>query len=345
MSKGELKGVMIGAGYFAGFQAEAWSRIAGVQMVAVCDTVPGRAEEFAARWNIPRAYQDAETMLKVERPHFVDITTRPDSHRELTLLAAWSGAHVICQKPMAPTWEDCLAMVKACAQSNIRLIIHENWRWQPWFREIKRLLDQGAFGRPFHLGFRMRTGDGRGPQPYKTQSYFQQMERFLVYEVAVHFLDTFRYLAGEIATVFCQIDRINPVIKGEDYALIQVGFASGAHGLVNANRISGPSPTDIALGMFSLEGERAMIRLTPDGRLWFTEHGKTEALHDYQHGVSGYKGDSVKSAQEHFVSCLRSGAPSESDGESYLKTVAAVFACYRSVETGLNISLSTSAPG
>ena len=339
MPKGELKGVMIGAGYFAGFQAEAWSRIAGARIEAVCDTVPGRAREFASRWKIPRAYEDSDTMLKVERPGFVDITTRPDSHLALTHLAAQAGAHVICQKPMAPAWEDCLAMVKACELSQVRLILHENWRWQPWFREVKRLLDQGVFGRLFHVGFRMRAGDGRGQQPYQTQPYFQQMERFIVYEMAVHFLDTFRYLAGEMTTVFCQTQRINPVIRGEDCALIHIGFASGAHGLVDANRISGPTPTDVAMGMFTLEGEKAMIRLTPDGRLWLTEYGKSEMLHDYQFGMGGYKGDSVKIAQEHYLACLRSGQRCETEGADYLRTVAAVFACYRSTETGQAVAI------
>jgi predicted dehydrogenase len=136
--KGEpLKGAMIGAGYFAQFQAEAWRRIEDARIVAVADSAPGRAEEFAEHWGIARAYSDAAEMLEREQPDFVDIVTRPDSHLELVKLATSHGAHVICQKPMAPTWEQCQAMVSACAEAKVRLFIHENWRWQPWYREIK----------------------------------------------------------------------------------------------------------------------------------------------------------------------------------------------------------------
>src|SRR5262249_28619221 len=133
---------MIGAGRFARSQAEAWRRVEGARIAAVADADPGRAEEFSERFGIARAYQDAAEMLERERPDFVDVVTRPDSHLEIVGLAARCGADVICQKPMAPGWEDCVAMVNVCAGANVRLLIHENWRWQPWYREIKRLLDQ-----------------------------------------------------------------------------------------------------------------------------------------------------------------------------------------------------------
>jgi D-apiose dehydrogenase len=99
-----LRGVMIGAGYFAGFQAEAWRRVEGAHLVAVADPQPERAEAFARQWDIPVVYTDPAEMLAVERPDFADIVTRPETHPELTALAAAHDAHVICQKPMAPTW-------------------------------------------------------------------------------------------------------------------------------------------------------------------------------------------------------------------------------------------------
>jgi predicted dehydrogenase len=336
----ELKGVMIGAGYFAGFQAEGWSRIPGARISAVADPLPGRAAEFAARWQIPRAYLDVREMLEKEKPDFADIATRPESHLELVTLASVNGAHVICQKPMAPTWEESVVMVNVCKSANIRLLMHENWRWQPWYREIKRLLERGVFGELFHIAFRMRTGDGRGSEPYTVQPYFRQMPRFLIYEVYVHFLDTFRYLAGEIDTVYCQTNRINPLIAGEDYALSQLTFDNGCHGLIDGNRVSGRVPVDVTLGTFHLEGDKAAIRLSPDGRLWLTEYGKDESLHEFPTTDRGYKGDSVRATQEHLIHCLASGERSEIEGEEYLKSVAAVFACYRSAQTGRTVSPS-----
>ena len=329
----ELAGALIGAGYFAQFHADGWNRAGGVRLQAVADPDAERREEFAARWGIAAQYASAAEMLERERPDFVDIATRPDSHVELTRLAAGHGVHVVCQKPMAPTLEECREMVAVCRQAGVRLIVHENWRWQPWYREIRRLCDAGLLGSVFHLGLRMRSGDGRGPEPYTVQPYFREMPRLLIYETLVHFLDTFRYLAGDISSVMCETARLNPAIRGEDYAVIQVRFASGARGLIDANRISGDVPPPIAFGEFHVEGSRAALDMTPDGDLWLTEYGSAAMPCAYDKPSSGYKGDSVYALQQHFADCLRSGHPAESEGEDYLKTVAAVEACYRSAES------------
>jgi predicted dehydrogenase len=338
-----LKGVMIGAGRFARFQAEAWRRVEGAQIVAVADAAPGRAEEFSERFGIPRAYRDAAEMLERERPDFVDIVTRPDSHLELVRLAARCGAGVICQKPMAPSWEECEAMVNVCADANVRLLIHENWRWQPWYREVKGLLDEGAVGRPFHASFMMRNSDGRGAEPYAAQPYFREMERLLVYEMVVHFIDAFRFLLGEFRGVFCRMRRVNTALKGEDYALINLDFENGASGLIDANRFSGPARREPISEELIVEGDRGKIRLARDCRIWLDEYGDAESLHDYSFPAEGYRGDSVRAAQRHFISCLRTGERCESEGEDYLKTVAAVFACYDSAESGRAVTISSPA--
>ena len=331
---------MIGAGFFARFQAEAWKRIAGVEVMAVADPFAGRAKAFAAEFGIPRSYTDAEAMLRSEHAAFADIVTRPDSHRELCALAARHCRTVICQKPMAPTLADCQAMVEDCARQGVRLLIHENWRWQPWYRYAKQLTTQGRLGRVFHLGFRMRTGDGRGATPYLVQPYFRQMPRLLLYETVVHFLDTFRFLGGDLESVFCQTNRINSMIQGEDYALVQVSFSNGGKGVIDANRISGASPPELAFGELRIEGEHAMIRIAPDGSLWVADYGEPEILWPMQVPPEGYKGDSVRGLQQHFAACLLSGEAAESEGADYLKTVRAVEACYRSAETGLPVRIA-----
>lgn len=340
MSRPPTRGVLVGAGYFARFQAEAWGRIPAAEIVAVADPVPGKARAFATEFGIPRAYESAAEALDRERPDFADVATRPESHPELTREAARLGAHVVCQKPMAPTWDECVGMVEACEAAGVRLLMHENWRWQPWYREARRLLDAGALGRVFQFTFRWRTGDGRGPDPYTVQPYFRAMPRLLVYETLVHLLDTARFLGGEIAGVFCANRRVNPAIAGEDQSLIVLTFTSGVPGLIDANRISGPVPAPVAMNDLTVEGDRGVLRLSPDGRLWLTEHGHAEREHTFPTTGEGYKGDSVRATQEHLIECLRSGRPSESDGRDYLNTVRAVFACYRSAETGQAVALT-----
>src|SRR5436190_16485024 len=152
--------VMIGAGYFARFQAEAWKRLAAANCAAVVDAVPGKAREFANEFGIASGYESLDAAFEREKPDFVDIATRPEAHLPLTRAAAARGVHVICQKPMAPTWDESVAMVEACEAAGVRLLMHENWRWQPWYREVKRMIETGRLGRPFQFSFFWRTGDG-----------------------------------------------------------------------------------------------------------------------------------------------------------------------------------------
>jgi predicted dehydrogenase len=128
--------------------------------------------------------------------------------------------------------------------------------------------------------------------------------------------------------------RINPVIAGEDCAAIELRFANGARGIIDANRISGPAVPGVAFGELSVEGERGAVRMSPDGTLSISEYRGAERPHSFTAPAEGYKGDSVKAMQEHFVECLRTGRPAETEGRAYLRTVAVVEACYRSAHSG-----------
>ncbi len=330
----QLRGVMIGAGFFAKHHAEAWNRIASARITAVADLDYGKAENFAAEYLIPEAYDDAGKMLEAERPDFVDIVTPLATHPNLVKLAAEHRANVICQKPIATSWNECLALVEACNRAGVRLLVHENWRWQPWYREIKRLLDRGRFGEVFQMGFRLRSGDGRGAEPYADQPYLRKADRFLVQDTLIHLLDTFRFLAGEIDWVFCVTRTVNERIRGEDSAVIVARFAGNRQGLIDANRISGPVHASKTFGTFYLEGDTAAARINPDGDIWITDYGKEETKHSFVKPETGYRGDSVLAMQEHAISCLLNGKKAESEASEYLLATSAVFACYESARTG-----------
>ncbi len=122
-------------------------------------------------------------------------------------LAHARGIPTICQKPVTPSWAESVALAAAADQSGVLCVIHENFRCQPWYREAKRLLAAGALGALHGVAFRLRPGDGQGPQAYlDRQPYFQQMPRlFLVEGPAIHWIDTFRFLLGEVDAVTARL--------------------------------------------------------------------------------------------------------------------------------------------
>src|SRR6266571_1866452 len=124
-----LRGALIGCGFVAQHHLAAWRQSADARLVAVCDVRADRREW--ARQFVPdaRLVADAANLFNEGPLDFVEICTRPDSHRSLVELAARHGAHVLCQKPAAETRTDLLAMIAACDRAGVRLMIHENWRF------------------------------------------------------------------------------------------------------------------------------------------------------------------------------------------------------------------------
>ncbi len=333
----QVRGLAIGAGYFSQFHYDAWARIPEVELTAVCDLDPAKALAVCQRYGIPRQYTDPKEAIERERPDFVDIITPPATHLELVKLAAGQGgAAVICQKALAPTFEEARQIVSTAEAAGMRFMVHENFRFQPWHREIKRLLDTGAIGGTLHsLTFRSRPGDGWGPNAYLArQPYFRDMPRFLVFETGVHFIDTFRFLAGEVHRVFALLRKLNPVIAGEDTGLLVFEFANGAVGLWDANRYNESTAEDprYTFGEFLVEAEGGSIRLANDGTITLQPLGEPERIHKYVHNRQGFGGDCVYATQRHFIDRLNDGQPFETSGAEYLKTLAVQEAFYESAQ-------------
>jgi predicted dehydrogenase len=336
-----LRGAAIGAGYFAQFHYEAWSRMAGVDLVAVCDVDRSKAQHMADRYGISEVYEQAADMLDAIRPDFVDIITRPDSHLALVRLAAERKIDVICQKPLAPTWEEAVEIVDLAEQAKIRLMVHENFRFQPWHRELKKLIDQGSIGEHVHtIGCRTRTGDGWPADAYLSrQPYFATMPQLLIYETGVHFVDTYRYLVGEIDGVFASLRKLNPAIAGEDTGLVVFEFADGARGFWDASRFNESNASDprYTFGEFLVEGDGGSLRVYADGRLTIQPLGRPE--HDllYSHSHRNFGSDCVYATQQHFVNSLRADQAFETDGRQYLRTLRVQQAIYESAASGLPV--------
>ncbi len=332
-----FKAVAIGAGYFSGFQYEAWNRIPEVRVAAISNRTESKARRKMEEYGIPRFYADWREMIDRERPDFVDIITPPETHSEISEHAASRGVAIVCQKPLAPTYEQSARIVACARRAGVRFMVHENFRWQPWYRMIKRYLDRGVIGDATHLYFRMRTGDGWGKEAYLArQPFFREYPRLLVYETAVHFIDSFRYLLGEISEVYAKLRRLNPVIRGEDAGQILFTFKSGATAILDANRFNEPEIDNprYTFGELRIDAMRGHLAMEADSVIRYKPLGKPLAYVEYAREDRGFAGDCVYKLQRHFVDCMISGKEFESHGQDYLRTLAVVDAVYASAASG-----------
>ena len=320
----KLRVAGVGGGYFAQFHYEAWKRIEEIDLVGVCDLDPEKAKQTALTHNIPEVCSGFDRLCKKTKPDLVDIITPPNSHQKLIETAFQHRIPVICQKPLAPNLKTAKEMVTLAEKNEMFFAVHENFRFQPWFQEIKKVLENQLLGKIYSLSFRLRPGDGQGVDAYlKRQPYFQKMENFLVHETGIHFIDTFRFLLGEIKGVYADLRKLNPNISGEDTGTIIFDFFSGERALFDANRlVDHPAEnTRLTMGEMMIEGSDSVLRLDGFGRIFIRVHHQDEIQHQYNWFNRGFAGDSVFALQNHLIESLLAGKETPMSAKNYLRNI------------------------
>ncbi len=132
----QLRVGLAGAGFVSGFHLAAWRRVANASVVAICDPNIERAWQQAAKFDVPAAYATIEEMLLHEAPDALDIATPRETHTDLVRKAYAARTPTLCQKPLAPSLAEALALA-ANIGPGFRLMVHENWRFRPHYRRIQ----------------------------------------------------------------------------------------------------------------------------------------------------------------------------------------------------------------
>jgi predicted dehydrogenase len=291
---------------------------------------------------VPRVYGDAEELMRNEELDFVDIITEVPAHAPLVQLAAKYKIPVICQKPMAGDYATCQAMVQACREAGVPFMIHENFRWQTPMRALKAVLDAGTIGHPFRARIQFIHGL---PAIFENQPFLKELEKFAFTDVGSHLFDLARFFFGEPHSIYAQIYRTRPDIKGEDVAsaLLRIGDLICTCDISYSSTIERQCFPET---LIFVEGTQGSIELAPDLWLRVTTAEGTKAE---RHGPPTYAWADPRYAVVHasIVPCnanllhaIRTRTPAETSGEDNLKTMRLVYSAYESVARNQVIHLA-----
>jgi D-apiose dehydrogenase len=318
---------LAGAGWVSAHHLTAWKRVRDAAVVAVCDPDSARAHARAAEFAIPAVYTDAAAMLHDERLDVLDVSAPVDAHVALVLQAAERGLDVLCQKPLAPSLAEAERLV-ADTHGRIRLMVHENWRFRPPYRQVAAWQADGLVGEILQCRLSARSSgllspDGATtPESLVRQPFLATLPRLIVAELLIHHLDVVRWLVGPLTVTAAQLGRNSNQVVGEDAATILLRGPAGASVVVDGNMsASGYPPTGVDL--LELIGAGASVFF--DGLELTLAREETQTLRydptdAYEAAFTG--------AISHFVGCIRSGAPFETDGVDNLETLKLVDATY-----------------
>ncbi len=334
-----LRGITVGCGIFGKIHLEGWRRIEDARIVAVVDKDEGAALAAANRLGAA-AYTSVARAIEEMSPDFVDVVTRPESYLEIVETVAAKGCHVLCQKPIAPTWDESLQLVEACKRHGVRLMICENWRWQPWYRAIKMLVEAGAIGQVSTITLMRHNSLALSTPPFPNEPHLVDIKPMLLILSVIHLIDVAAFLGGRIEEVTCDMRRLSGATKGEDNVYLHLRLGDGAWSIIYSTRCSEPDVADPVCDYARIEGKKGFVRLDPDGTITVKPLGRPAFQHDYAIPEIGYRGDSARMVLQHFVGCLSSNEPFETEGDDYLNQVmSAVFAGYESAETRKSVAL------
>jgi predicted dehydrogenase len=330
----ELRGGLIGCGFFSINHLHAWRDVQGASIAALCDRDAARLAIAGDQFGIAPRYADAAEMLAKERLDFVDIATTVPSHRPLVEMAARHGVGVICQKPFAPSMQDASAMVTACEAAGVPLMVHENFRWQSAIQALGAVVRNGEIGRPFWGRISFRSAF----DVFSGQPYLAAGERFIIEDLGIHILDIARFLFGDVATATARTLRVNPAIRGEDVATILLDHRNGVTSVVDCSYATRLAVEPFPETLVEVDGSAGSIRLGQGYQLVVTN---TDGAHHRDlsppllpwasrpwHNIQ----ESVQAIQQHWVDCLRTGREPATSGRDNLKTLALVEAAYQSAK-------------
>ncbi|MFD1145122.1 Gfo/Idh/MocA family protein [Larkinella insperata] len=335
----KLKFAILGTGFWANYQIPAWFALDGVELIALYNRTGTKAEAFARQYNVPNVYDNVDLLLDRHAGEldFVDIITDVDTHALFVEKAARRGLHVICQKPMGPSLETARRMVETCQSAGVEFYIHENFRWQTPLRHLKTVLDSGVIGQPF----KARVSFCSGFPVFENQPFLAELEQFILTDIGSHILDVSRFLFGEAASLYCQTQRVNPTIKGEDVANVLMKMRSGLTCYAEMSYASILEREVFPQTLVSVEGSKGSVVLAPDYTIQVTTRradGQRETRYltatppDYPWADPAYAlvHSSIVDCNRNLLEALQGQQPAETTGTDNFETIRLVYAAYDS---------------
>src|SRR5881296_1433561 len=233
-------GLGFGRAHIPAFQAN------GCRVVAVCQRDVAGAKVVADRYGVPHVFERWEEMLERAKPELVVIATPPHLHRAIAVRALASGAHVLCEKPLAMTRAEAAAMMDAARRAGRVGMTCFNWRFAAAMQELHSRVTEGALGRVFHLALRWlgsRWADEKAAATWRMDR--AQAGHGAMGDMGVHLVDLVRWTFGEFTRVTAHAGiaypsrsapGVNRPPDAEDYCTVLGELASGAQVTLTASR-------------------------------------------------------------------------------------------------------------
>lgn len=342
MSK--LKVGVIGCGSIAKYRhLPEYAANKHVEIVAVCDIVEDRVQEFAETYNA-KAYTNYEELLADDSIDVISVCLPNYLHAPVSIAASKAGKHVLVEKPMATSREEAEAMIEAAKESGKKLMVGHNQRFVSSHQKAKEIIASGEIGKVYSF----RTAFGHpGPEGWSVDGrdswFFNKEEAFIgaMGDLGVHKTDLMRYILGE---EFVEVGSFVETNAKEDTdiddnAVCILKSESGIVGTLAASWAYTAGQDNSTV----IYGEKAIIRLEDDPNYSLIVQYTNGEVVKYELGAiqtNDEGGQHTSHVIDSFVSSIVNDTEVEVSGEEGMKSLQVVLSALESNENKTIVSIS-----
>ena len=305
-----------------------------------------RAEELAQKYG-GKAYPAYEALLANPDIDAVSVCAANHAHAEISIAALKAGKHVLCEKPMAISLEECEAMVAAARESGKYLMIGQNQRLAKAHVKARELIAQGAIGKV--LTFRTIFGHG-GPEtwsidPGKNVWFFDKTRAAMgaMADLGIHKTDMIQYVLGSkivktqaVLTTLDKRDAAGDLIGVDDNAICIYQMENGVIGTMTASWTYYAAEDNTTV----IYGTKGELRLYDDPKYSVQQINADGTRIDYQiDQIQTNDNQTASGVIDLFIQSLVENTPPEISGEDVLHAMKAVFASIESSAKGCAVEV------
>ena len=338
MSKDKVRIAMLGTGFIAEFRAQVYARMPGAELVAVMGRDAEKTSAFAARNGISVAATDMDALLSSADFDAVDLCLPNHLHRDAGVRMAEAGKHILCEKPLGRTAAEGADMLAAAERAGIVHAYGENMIYSPDFREILSVIERGIIGKPLWMRGREAHFGPHSP-------WFWQRELSgggALIDMGCHLIGIFNLALKQQPTeVFTHAPTLHHQTDCEDNALAILKYPGGTVGQCEASwtQRGGMAVAFEACGdegtiVYDRSGLSQPIKVF--ARNATTRYFSEKAEHDRGWlfpTVEEYRRYGYYDQIEHFLDCIRTGAPPLLTFREGVAVNQVMDACYASART------------
>lgn len=341
MTAAPVRLALLGCGRIAGTHFAAIKAVDGLDLVAVCDVIPARAQSAGEANGVPW-FTSYEQMLRDVACDAVVICTPSGQHPAQGIAAARAGKHVISEKPMSISLSAADELVNACDTAGVHLFVVKQNRLNPPIQALRRAIEKGRFGRLYLANSTVRWNR---PQSYYESASWRGTWEFdggAIMNQASHYVDLLYWLMGPVESVMAKTATLARHIEVEDTGIAILKFRNGALGVLEVTMLTYPKNLE---GSITILGERGTVKIggTAVNRVetWeFADSDDDDArVAEFATNPPSVYGFGHVGYYRNVLAVLRGEATADTDGRSGRKSLELILGIYESAKSGREVPL------